>query len=167
MRRRSSPGTRERSRLATSPILSRTAAQGSPDYSKATVDHHIDTLPNGVILKALNVFINTFPELAILHLPTFIQEFQSERSPAGKTLLGAVLAVTKAQLSAQGTPWEHELLERENYALYSKDMLGESILQPPKLQVVQALLVITLYEWGTRNFHKAWVYCGTSAIPLK
>lgn len=130
------------------------------NYSTPSVDVHIMSLANGVILKAVNVFINAFPELAIIHLPTFIQEFQTERSPESRTLLGAVLAVTKAQLSVQSASWADQLLSRDHYALYAEDMLGEYILQPPKLQVVQALLIITLHEWGTRDFHKAWMYCG-------
>ncbi|KND88337.1 hypothetical protein TOPH_06921 [Tolypocladium ophioglossoides CBS 100239] len=92
---------------------------------------------------ALSVFINNFPELAILHLPTFMKELRSAPSPEGKTLLGAVLAVTRAQ---------------EHYALYAKDMLSGFILQPPKIRIV--LLIITLHEWGSRDFHKAWIYCG-------
>ncbi|KAF5124039.1 hypothetical protein E5D57_011961 [Metarhizium anisopliae] len=118
------------------------------------------TQSNFVILQAVNLFINTFPELAILHLPTFIAELHAEREPESKVLLGAVLAVTKAQLSVQSASWADELLSREHYALYAKDVLSDFILQPPKVQIVQALLIITLHEWGTRDFHKAWVYCG-------
>lgn len=130
------------------------------DYTKQFVSSHIDNLSNSVILQAVNLFINTFPELAILHLPTFIAELHAEREPESKVLLGAVLAVTKAQLSVQSASWADELLSREHYALYAKDVLSDFILQPPKVQIVQALLIITLHEWGTRDFHKAWVYCG-------
>lgn len=137
------------------------------NYSTPSVDVHIMSLANGVVLKAVNVFINAFPELAIIHLPTFIQEFQTERSPESRTLLGAVLAVTKAQLSVQSASWADQLLSRDHYALYAEDMLGEYILQPPKLQVVQALLIITLHEWGTRDFHKAWMYCGKFINPSR
>ncbi|KAG5979610.1 hypothetical protein E4U55_004954 [Claviceps digitariae] len=124
------------------------------------VDIHITNLSNGVILKAVNVFTNTFPELAILHLPTFIEEIQTQRSSENRTLLSAVLAVTTAQLLVQNVSWTNDLLSRDHYALYAEDMLGGFILQAPRLQVVQALLIITLHEWGTRDFHKAWMYCG-------
>lgn len=105
--------------------------------------------------------MNHFPELAILHLPTFVNDFQSVQSPESKALLGAVLAVTKAQLSVLPATWADELLSRDQYATYTRDMLSDLILQPPKIQVVQALLIIALHEWGSRDFHKAWVYCGT------
>ncbi|KID94938.1 Transcription factor, fungi, partial [Metarhizium majus ARSEF 297] len=147
-----------------SPTRYRAQAKQQPlppsDYTKQFVSSHIDNLSNSVILQAVNLFINTFPELAILHLPTFIAELHAERVPESKVLLGAVLAVTKAQLSVQSASWADELLSREHYALYAKDVLSDFILQPPKVQIVQALLIITLHEWGTRDFHKAWVYCG-------
>lgn len=125
------------------------------------VGRHIASLPNTVILKTLSAFTNKFPELAILHVPTFMAELESQAlSKESMALLGAVLAVTRGQLTVLGAAWADILLSREEYAVYTRDMLSQFILQPPKLQVVQILLIITLYEWGTRNFHKAWVYCG-------
>jgi hypothetical protein len=129
----------------------------------AVVGKHIAALPNTVILKTLNVFTNKFPELAIMHVPTFMAELGSRPlSREIMALLGAVLAVTQGQLAVLGASWADMLLTREEYALYTREMLSQFILQPPKLQVVQILLIITLYEWGTRNFHKAWMYCGKS-----
>ena len=136
-------------------------AQDGDTLPTTTVDRHISSLPNSVILKSLNMFSNKFPELAILHLPTFMKEFESPScSRESMALLGAVLAVTRAQLSASGASWATCLLSREEYAAYTKTRLSDFILAPPKIQVVQALLIITLHEWGTRDFHKAWVYCG-------
>lgn len=129
------------------------------------IERHIARLPTTVILKTLNVFTNKFPELAILHVPTFTKELESPPlSRESLTLLGAVLAVTRGQLDVLGASWASILLTREEYAMYATDMLSQFILQPPKLQVVQILLIITLYKWGTRDFHKAWVYCGKFAI---
>ena len=137
-------------------------ADGPSSLDLLAIDRHIATLPNGVILKTLNVFSNKFPELGILHLPTFVREFESSSlSRESMALLGAVLAVTRAQMSALGLSWAGSLLSRDEYAAYAKQRLADFILQPPKIQVVQALLIITLHEWGTRDFHKAWVYCGT------
>lgn len=139
--------------------------QAPSNYTKAQVDSHLSSLSNGVVLKALNVFINTIPELAILHLPTFVDDFMSERSPENKLLLAAVLTVTKGQVYIQKASWDDQLLPRDHYALYTRELLAEFMLASPKIHVVQALLIITLYEWGTRNFHKAWVYCGMNALP--
>lgn len=130
------------------------------------MDRHLATLTNSVILKTLNVFSNKFPELGILHLPTFMREFESSSlSRESMALLGAVLAVARAQLSSAGGTWAACLRPREEYAAYAKRRLGEFMLLPPRIQVVQGLLIITLHEWGTRDFHKAWVYCGAFNLP--
>ena len=111
-------------------------------------------------MKSLNVFTNKFPELAILHLPSFIAELRSRSSKEVIALLSAVLAVTRSQICVSKASWGEDLLPREHYALYAKDLLKDLILQHPNIQVVQALLIITLHEWGSRDFHKAWIYCG-------
>lgn len=36
----------------------------------------------------------------------------------------------------------------------------EILLDAPSIAVTQALLVLSLYEWGNCSFHKAWMYCG-------
>ncbi|KJZ73210.1 hypothetical protein HIM_07407 [Hirsutella minnesotensis 3608] len=131
-----------------------------PFVAPMDIDAHLVGLPEGVVLKALNVFINSYPELAVLHLPTLVQDLRTTRSFEGRALLGAVLAVTKAQLAVLSASWAGTLLSREEYAGYAKNALAGFIFQPPKVQVVQALLIITLHEWGSRDFHKAWMYCG-------
>ncbi|KAG6227470.1 hypothetical protein E4U34_005620 [Claviceps purpurea] len=83
-----------------------------------TVTSRLTSLSNGVIVNAVNVFTNASAELAVLRLPTFIEEIRSERYSENKALIGAFLAVTTAQLLA------------------------------PKLQIVQALLIIALHEGG-------------------
>lgn len=131
------------------------------DYDKGAIEGHLINLPHSIILKTLNVFANKFPELAILHVPTFMKDFESSGPSSENTaLLGAVLAATRAQLGVLGASWAISLLTKEQYAFYAKERLTEYIMQPPKIQVVQALLIITLHEWGSREFHKAWVYCG-------
>ncbi|KAG6253770.1 hypothetical protein E4U49_007413 [Claviceps purpurea] len=93
-----------------------------------TVTSRLTSLSNGVIVNAVNVFTNASAELAVFRLPMFIEEIRSERYSENKALIGAILAVTTAQLLA------------------------------PKLQIVQVLLIITLHEWEARDFHKAWIY---------
>lgn len=133
----------------------------NPSYNPDFVGQHVSSLPNGTVLKCLNVFTNKFPELAILHLPSFLDELRCYQSKETVALLSTVLAVTRSQICVLNADWASDLLPRAHYASYAKDLLRDLILQPPKLQVVQALLIITLHEWGSRDFHKAWVYCGT------
>lgn len=138
----------------------------APVYSedRAYVDGHIANLPPSIILKALNIFTNKFPELGILHLPSFMQEFQTSCHNDSKTLLASILAVTQCYFSQSSFTGLDSLLPREQYASYAREMLSQSSFQAPKLQVAQALLVMGLFEWGSREFHRAWIYCGEKSF---
>ncbi|KAM5349161.1 hypothetical protein ACJ41O_008984 [Fusarium nematophilum] len=125
-----------------------------------TVDEHLSGLPIGVILKALNIFTAKFPELRILQPSAFIKEYQSRRSKESKILLATILAITRKQSSICNGDWLHPLRNSDCYASYAWSILSDLILQPPNVQVVQGLLILTLYEWGVREFHKAWMHCG-------
>ncbi|WXC40430.1 hypothetical protein SNK03_000259 [Fusarium graminearum] len=125
-----------------------------------TMDEHLTNLPMGVILKALNIFTAKFPELRILQASSFIKEYQTVRTKEGKALLATTLAITRKQCSIVTGDWLRGLRGSESYATYAWSTLSDAILQPPKVQVVQALLILTLYEWGVREYHKAWMHCG-------
>lgn len=131
---------------------------------RAYVDGHIANLSPSIILKALNIFTNKFPELGILHLPSFMQEFQTSCNNDSKTLLASILAVTQCYFSQSSFTGLDALLSREQYASYAREMLSQSSFQAPKLQVAQALLVMGLFEWGSREFHRAWIYCGEKSF---
>ncbi|KAF5575959.1 transcriptional regulatory [Fusarium pseudocircinatum] len=140
-----------------SPVSSRqTTSYHVPD----TVDDHLARLPIGIILKALNIFTAKFPELRILQASAFIKEYQTARSKESKALLATILAITRKQCSIVTGDWLRSLKSSECYASYAWSTLSDAILQPPKVQVVQALLILTLYEWGVREYHKAWMHCG-------
>lgn len=118
-----------------------------------------------VILRSLNVFMNKHPELTILHLHSFSKQFEIARTDEAKTLLAAILAVVRSSLWLWDCPWVDSLLPSESYAVYVRKMLSDSAFQQPRLHVAQALLLMTLYEWGVREFHRSWIYCGVSAFP--
>ncbi|KAF5987003.1 putative transcriptional regulatory protein PB1A11.04c [Fusarium bulbicola] len=140
-----------------SPVSSRqTTSHHTPD----TVDEHLARLPIGIILKALNIFTAKFPELRILQASAFIKEYQTARSKESKALLATILAITRKQCSIVTGDWLRSLRSSECYASYAWSTLSDAILQPPEVQVVQALLILTLYEWGVREYHKAWMHCG-------
>ncbi|QPC74674.1 hypothetical protein HYE68_005426 [Fusarium pseudograminearum] len=124
------------------------------------MDEHLTNLPMSVILKALNIFTAKFPELRILQASSFIKEYQTVRTKEGKALLATTLAITRKQCSIVTGDWLRGLRSSESYATYAWSTLSDAILQPPKVQVVQALLILTLYEWGVREYHKAWMHCG-------
>jgi hypothetical protein len=134
---------------------------------KLTVDRHLTNLSGDVILKSLNGFTGKYPELAILNHAAFVKEYQSSPiPPESKIVLAAILASSRSQFSLLNLPWLDSLLPREHYAHYAHEMLSEWSFKAPKLQVAQALLIMSLYEWGSREFHRAWIYCGTTYPTL-
>ncbi|WAO90020.1 Zn(2)-C6 fungal-type domain-containing protein [Fusarium falciforme] len=140
-----------------SPSLSRRTVSS---WGQEPVDEHLARLPIGVVLKALNIFTAKFPELRILQPSAFVKEYQSGRSRESKVLLATILAITRKQSSICSGEWLHRLRSSDCYASYAWSVLSNLILLPPNVQVVQALLILTLYEWGVREFHKAWMHCG-------
>jgi hypothetical protein len=152
---------RPRSSLGT-PVATVQSDTAGPDpyTNKASVDRHLTNLSADVILKSLNGFTGKYPEFAILNHSVFLEEFQSTCPPESKTLLAAILASSRVQFSLLSLPWESSLLPREHYATYAREMLSEWSFKAPKLQVAQASLIMGLYEWGTREFHRAWIHCG-------
>lgn len=137
-------------------------SESTPD--KASVDNHLSNLSTEVILKSLHWFSGKHPEFAILNHSAILEEFHSTCPPETKILLAAILASARAQFSLLGAPWEKHLLNRENYAVYAREMLSEWSFKPPRLQVAQASLIMALYEWGIREFHRAWIHCGNGPL---
>ncbi|KAL5359076.1 hypothetical protein BJX96DRAFT_164193 [Aspergillus floccosus] len=142
-------------------------ALGPPDASatvhsrdSAWVDSHLSNLTAEIVLNILNAFTNKHPELAILNHSAFIKDCQSPIRAETKTLLSAVLALSRPHLSLLNLPWVHSLLPGEHYAAYAREMLADKSFQTPHTHIAQALLVMALYEWGSREFHRAWIYIG-------
>ncbi|EQB50400.1 hypothetical protein CGLO_10175 [Colletotrichum gloeosporioides Cg-14] len=124
------------------------------------VDGHLVMLPMGTIIKALHVFRTNFPEMNMLHPDLFSRLFLSERVANSKALLAALLAAIKKEECYIDGTWMKQLLPSEEYASFSRGILSNAMLGPPEVVVVQAHLILTLYEWGVRDFQKAWVHCG-------
>lgn len=160
----STPGVDETSVISHSTVFSPVTPiplrQAAPYNEIESMDEHLSNLPMGVILKALNIFTAKFPELRILQASAFMKEYQTVRTKEGKALLATTLAITRKQCSIVTGDWLRSLRSSEAYASYAWSTLADAILQPPKVQVVQALLILTLYEWGVREYHKAWMHCG-------
>ena len=158
-RARSSPGTPA--------VTVQSDTPGPAPYTdKASVDRHLSNLSTDVILKSMHGFTGKYPEFAILNHSAFLEEFQSACPPESKTLLATILASSRVQFALLSLPWEKSLLPREHYAAYAREMLSEWSFKAPKLQVAQASLIMGLYEWGSREFHRAWIHCGIYCLVL-
>ncbi|TDZ33647.1 putative transcriptional regulatory protein [Colletotrichum spinosum] len=130
------------------------------DGQRGGMDRHLQGLPKDLVFVALEAFWRKFPELRIIHPSSFMQAFRPSSTRESKALLATVLAMIKTQNPDSDRLRTHVLYASDRYASYASDVLAACILQQPDVKVIQALLILTLYEWGTRNFHKAWMHCG-------
>ncbi|KAK1995550.1 fungal-specific transcription factor domain-containing protein [Colletotrichum falcatum] len=125
------------------------------------MDRHLEQVPKDVTFIALEAFWRKFPELRVIHPPSLVQPVVGAARPREcKALLATVLAMAKTQKPDSDRLRTQLSYASERYASYACDVLAACILQPPDVKVIQALLILTLYEWGTRDFHKAWMHCG-------
>ncbi|KAF5517174.1 putative transcriptional regulatory protein [Colletotrichum aenigma] len=124
------------------------------------MDRHLQSIPKDLVFTALEAFWRKFPELRVIHPSSFMQDYGSNCSRESKALLATVLAMTKTQNPDSDRLRTQMLYPSERYAVYASEILAACILQSPDVKVIQALLILTLFEWGTRDFHKAWMHCG-------
>ncbi|KAF0320503.1 fungal specific transcription factor [Colletotrichum asianum] len=148
---------------STAPAL---GAPGAPQTPALTilpsndVDGHLGMLPMSIIIKSLHIFRTNFPEMNMLHPDLFSRLFLSDRKANSKALLAALLAAIKKEECYIDGTWMNQLLPSEEYTSFSRGILSNAMLGPPEVVVVQAHLILTLYECGVRDFQKAWVHCG-------
>lgn len=127
-----------------------------------STESHLEALPIPIIVKLFKIFVEKFPEMRMLHPVTFQQSFQPNqtRSLGSKALLSGMMAALKKQECFLKADFMEDLLPHHTYAAYACDSLARCMLEAPDIIVVQAHLVLAIYEWGVRDFQKAWIHCG-------
>ncbi|KAH8817122.1 putative fungal-specific transcription factor [Xylogone sp. PMI_703] len=114
------------------------------------------SLPPSVIKNAVLLFSQKFPELAFFHFPSFCQDIATREEPRFRVLVSSILALD-GRVVPDNTP---RLRSCEEYAAYCRENLPGLVLDSPSIPVIQALLIISMYEWGNRDGYKAWMYTG-------
>ncbi|KAL2072805.1 hypothetical protein VTL71DRAFT_12148 [Oculimacula yallundae] len=119
-------------------------------------------VPPQVILEVATIFNRKFPELAFLHLPTFSSRV--ERDATMWIQNAAMLALCHRFLPVAtkvGFPAEDILISYAREGLQSVQSIH------PNIPVVQALLIMSTYEWGAANGHAAWMYSGMATRMMQ
>jgi hypothetical protein len=111
-------------------------------------------------LQAATVFSRKFPELAFLHIPSLSSRLNKDVSKTQLQPITAILALCAHFLSDPNDRSGHGFETAEEYAEHTRKFLSGSFVEPPRLETVQTLLIISMYEWGNRNGYKAWMYSG-------
>ncbi|KAH7417555.1 putative fungal-specific transcription factor [Cadophora sp. MPI-SDFR-AT-0126] len=115
-----------------------------------------------LVFEVTTVFHQKFPEFAFFHLPTFVNNWKDGDS--SWVLIAAMFALCCRFLPASSKP---KLLSEDQLALYARIGLQSVLIDPPSLHMVQALLVMAMYEWGSGNDHNAWMNSGTATRMMQ
>lgn len=113
-------------------------------------------LQTSTLVQAAAVFTRKFPELAFLHLPSFSGSWETENGEKHWVHIVAMLALCHKFLH-KTLPG---LLSAEEYALLARKGLSSIATEPPNRSAVQALLTMSMNEWGSGNGYSAWMYSG-------
>lgn len=163
---------RDRSAPPTSSQRTRTAIEGlqnidrdfsspnscSGDNLREEQDHAKEIIlalnPHEVFEVAL-ILHHRFPEFAFLHLPTFQEEWKN--GDGSWLLIAAIFALCSRFVPPCNKP---KLLSEDQFASYARIGLQSVLNGPPSLPIVQVLLIMSMFEWGSGNGHGAWMHSG-------
>jgi hypothetical protein len=125
---------------------------------------------SSLVRKAIPVFVEQFPELGFLHIPSFLQELkrleeeQPESSQTGQNgrpshaNCSTRLKALGSSLLALCAPFIPDDYDREIYAEFARSSISAADF--PDRYTVQTLLVLGMYEWGNGRAYRAWIYTG-------
>ncbi|KPM42997.1 hypothetical protein AK830_g3513 [Neonectria ditissima] len=125
----------------------------------------------GGLSGVLSVFSRKFPELRFIHQPSFCKSLHGLES---MNLDGSTPKLSDRLLYASLAALCCPLLDRqddgvspsaEDFASYVRDHI--SLSEPPTLTLVQTLLVLSMYEWGTGCGYRAWTYSGMATRMMQ
>jgi hypothetical protein len=144
------------------PEIRRSSIQ--PHLSSVTIGPANPDILSGIsVLNICSVFSRKFPELRFLHWPSFSKIVRSLESPDSWNNSAAnsrLLCISMIALCLAISDEPPNAPSAEHFATYVQDRL--STVESPDLVIVQALLALSVYEWGTGNGYRAWMHSGTA-----
>ncbi|KAJ5898963.1 hypothetical protein N7495_003707 [Penicillium taxi] len=118
---------------------------------------------NNLIVDAGLIFNQKFPELAFLHLPTFVNSVHQNAPHRDLLKVTAVLALCARFLPEIYTAYDIPHQAGETYASQVRKHVLRRVMESPSVDTIQILLLMALYEWGASKGHSAWMYSGMAS----
>ncbi|KAH7363825.1 putative fungal-specific transcription factor [Rhexocercosporidium sp. MPI-PUGE-AT-0058] len=128
--------------------------EGENDETKTPMEIILAMSPQ-LTLEVATVFNQKFPELAFLHLPTLLS-----RSNEDATMWVQIAAMCALCCRLLTRTTQDRLVPEEKFYSYAREGLQSVRSGPPSLPSVQALLIMSMYEWGAGNGYAAWMDSG-------
>ncbi|KAI9163831.1 chitinase 1 precursor [Paramyrothecium foliicola] len=117
-----------------------------------------------LIAECERVVSKTFPACVAFHKPSFVQQLKSASLEPSLVygLLTCAARSSPSLIRRYGSP----TTAAETYAAKAITLINQN-LDNPILADIQALCLIIIHEWGTRNAVRAYIYLGQAARMLQ
>ncbi|PNY26531.1 transcriptional regulatory protein [Tolypocladium capitatum] len=117
-----------------------------------------------LIAECERVVSKTFPACVAFHKPSFVQQLKSA-SLESTLVYGLLTCAARSSpnlIRRYGTPTQ----AAETFAAKAVGLINQN-LDHPNLADIQALCLLIIHEWGTRNAVRAYIYLGQAARMLQ
>ncbi|KAG5987631.1 hypothetical protein E4U52_007395 [Claviceps spartinae] len=116
-----------------------------------------------LIAECERVISKTFPACVAFHKPSFVQHLKkaSLNSSLVSGLLTCAARSSPVLIRRYGSP----TLAAETFAAKTIVLVNQNLDQP-SLSDIQALCLVVIHEWGSRNAVRAYIYLGQAARML-
>ncbi|KJZ79460.1 hypothetical protein HIM_00929 [Hirsutella minnesotensis 3608] len=117
-----------------------------------------------LVAECERVISKTFPACVAFHKPSFVQQLKnaSLESTLVYGLLTCAARSSPSLIRRYGTPTQ----AAETFAAKAIALINQN-LDHPNLADIQALCLLIIHEWGTRNAVRAYIYLGQAARMLQ
>ncbi|KAK7424855.1 hypothetical protein QQZ08_008485 [Neonectria magnoliae] len=124
------------------------------------VQANSDKLTPELITECERVVSKTFPACVAFHKPSFVQQLKSASLDAALVygLLTCAARSSPSLIRRYGGPTQ----AAETFAAKAIALINQN-LDHPNLVDIQALCLIIIHEWGSRNAVRAYIYLGQAA----
>ncbi|PTD06741.1 hypothetical protein FCULG_00006755 [Fusarium culmorum] len=145
------------------PAAAAPAAERQPVVGAAPTRHAqtgSDKLTPELISECERVVSKTFPACVAFHKPSFVQQLKSASLDAALVygLLTCAARSSPSLIRRYGGPTQ----AAETFAAKAMTLINQN-LDHPNLVDIQALCLIIIHEWGSRNAVRAYIYLGQAA----
>ncbi|KAJ4158718.1 uncharacterized protein LMH87_009232 [Akanthomyces muscarius] len=148
------------------------SGSGSSDARQAVVGssgpRHTQTssekLTPELVAECERVVSKTFPACVAFHKPSFVQQLKN--ASLESTLVYGLLACAARSSPSLIRRYGTATQAAETYAAKAMSLINSN-LDHPNLADIQALCLVIIHEWGSRNAVRAYIYLGQAARMLQ
>ncbi|TQV90651.1 hypothetical protein V2A60_006863 [Cordyceps javanica] len=117
-----------------------------------------------LIAECERVVSKTFPACVAFHKPSFVQQLKN--ASLESTLVYGLLACASRSSPSLIRRYGSSSQAAETYAAKAMTLINSN-LDHPNLADIQALCLVIIHEWGSRNAVRAYIYLGQAARMLQ